>query len=171
MPDNPKYCVSCGATLNASAKFCTVCGAPTAAQPPQPPPVPVGGDAHIAPPTPTPTAPPASPAVDYITIKGERYSTSLTELDLSESSLTNADIEPLRHMTNLTKLYLYINEISDISPLAGLSNLTELYLYDNNISDIRPLAGLTNLTVLSLLSNPITDWSPVAHVADVNGRP
>jgi Leucine-rich repeat (LRR) protein len=95
--------------------------------------------------------------VEYITIKGERYSTSITTLDLSESELTNADIEPLRHMTNLTKLDLYENKNRFVSPLSGLTNLKELYLNSNQISDIGSLSGLPNLTNLWLDGNPLTD--------------
>ncbi|MCL2486492.1 MAG: leucine-rich repeat domain-containing protein, partial [Oscillospiraceae bacterium] len=41
-----------------------------------------------------------------ITIKGVRYSTSLTELDLSNKNLHDIDIIPLKRMTNLTYLDL-----------------------------------------------------------------
>jgi hypothetical protein len=119
-------------------------------------------------PTATPMlAPTAAPAVGYITIKDERYSTSLTELDLRNINLTDADIEPLRHMTNLTDLFLTGNQISDISPLAGLTNLTFLILLSNQISDIGPLAGLTNLTTLSLDSNQIIDIGPLAWLTNL----
>jgi hypothetical protein len=107
-----------------------------------------------------PYALPSAPPADYITIKGERYSTSLTELRLS--GLLGADIEPLRYMTNLTELWLTSTDISDISPLAELKNLKLLGLNINNISDISPLTGLTNLTLLDLGLNQISDISPLA---------
>ena len=94
--------------------------------------------------------------IDYITIKEERYSTSLTELDLSGFGLQNEDIVPLKYMTNLAVLYLHATEISDITPLAELTNLeqfmnlTHLALDYNQISDISPLANLENLTDLGL---------------------
>ena len=84
-----------------------------------------------------------------ILIKGQRYSTSLIGLELSDQNLTSADIEPLQYMTNLT-------------------NLTALYLYNNQISDISALGGLTNLRELGLGGNPISDWSPVDHVPKVD---
>lgn len=178
-------------------------------------------DSHSAPeatPTPDPTpeatpndnggdngAPPVQ-AVESITIKGTEYSTSLTMLWLGIDpdggggiDLTNEDIEPLRHMTNLTELWLSTvgdNRVSDISPLTELSNLEILILESNNISDLSPLSKLTNLTRLSLAgnktpisdvsalsgltkltyldvgsNNQITDWSPVAHVETVIGKP
>ena len=130
---------------------------------------------------------------DYITIGGEQFSTALTELDIGGMGLTDEDIVPLRHMVNLTHLwlennqissisplaeltnlrglYLSGNQISDISPLVDLTNLTGLGLADNQISDISPLAELTNLQRLNLLRNPISDWSPVAHMEHVFGRP
>jgi len=109
--------------------------------------------------------------VDYITIKDVQYSTSLTKLDLSDMDLRNADIEPLKYMTKLTKLYLGNNQISDISSLKGLTHLTGLSLWGNQISDINPLKDWINLWELDLLGNPIIDWSPVSHVPNVEGRP
>jgi Leucine-rich repeat (LRR) protein len=106
-------------------------------------------------------------AVGYITIQGERYSTSLTELDLSKRRLTDVDIEPLRHMTNLTQLELYFNQISDVRPLSGLTNLTELGLNFNQISDIGPLSGLTNLTELDLGRNRISDVGPLSGLTNL----
>ena len=108
------------------------------------------------------TVPALKPTVDYITIKGEQYSTELTELLLMKYGLTDADIEPLKHMTNLTDLSLFYNQISDISPLAGLTNLTSLDLRSNQIKDISALAGLTNLTDIELGYNQVIDASPLA---------
>jgi len=47
-----------------------------------------------------------------------------------------SSIEGAQYLTNLTKLYLYENQISDISAVSGLTNLTSLNLYENQISDI-----------------------------------
>ena len=129
----------------------------------------------------------------FVTIRGVRYSLSLTELSLSFLELTNADITPLRYMTNLTSLSLDYNLISDLTPLSGLTNLTSLHLNANQISNLSPLSGLAGLTVLSLeanqivdltplsglrnlqelylFDNQITNWTHVAHVASVDGRP
>jgi hypothetical protein len=104
---------------------------------------------------------------EYITIKGVEYYTSSWWLILSEFELTDADIEPLKYMVNLTSLSLYRNQISDISPLAGLTNLTLLHLAFNPISDISPLAGLTNLTELHLIYNQISDISPLAGLTNL----
>ncbi|MDR1573145.1 MAG: leucine-rich repeat domain-containing protein [Clostridiales Family XIII bacterium] len=106
-------------------------------------------------------------AVEYITIKGKQYSTSLTELDLSRHGLTDADIEPLRHMTNLTALGLNYNQISDVGPLSGLAALTELHLDRNQISDVNPLSGLTNLRELWLDFNTISDVDPLSGLTNL----
>ena len=94
---------------------------------------------------------------EFITIKGEQYSTRLTELTLRSLELTDSDIKELNKMTNLTDLDLYENQISDISVLSGLTNLTSLALSENTISDISALSGLTNLTYLVLNDNPISE--------------
>jgi Leucine-rich repeat (LRR) protein len=105
--------------------------------------------------------------VEYITIKGERYSTSLTELNLSRMDLTDTDIEPLKYMTSLTELNLDDNQISDIGPLSGLTNLTVLWLDGNQISNAGPLSGLTNLTELWFNDNQISDIGPLSGLINL----
>ena len=124
---------------------------------------PVQEDAPPVPPSPPDEPPPTG--VAYIYIQGERFSTTLTWLSLSFLGLTNADIEPLRYMTNLQTLELSENNISDLSPLAGLTALNSLFLGGNNISDLSPLAGLTALNCLELSwNNNITDLSPLHNL-------
>jgi len=68
---------------------------------------------------------------DFIIIKGEEYNISLTSLEIGDYAsrpLSDADIEPLCHMVNLTSLSLVGNRITDISPLANLTNLYSLSL-------------------------------------------
>ena len=111
--------------------------------------------------------------VTTITIGGREYSTSLTTLDLSNRNLTNSDIEPLRHMTNLTSLDLSWNPISDLQPISGLTRLTSLNLYrlidsqNNRLSDITPLRNLTNLTFLNIGHNSIGDLSPLSGMTNM----
>ena len=90
-----------------------------------------------------------TPSTDYVTIGGQQYSTSLTELHLQSQHLEDEDIVHLRYMTNLTQLSLVNNEISDLTPLSGLHNLTDLFLN----------------------SNPISNWSPISHMEYVYGGP
>lgn len=124
---------------------------------------------------------------EYITIKGERYSTELTELELhivpylTEEpvvpilELGNEDIEPLNKMVNLTSLILQCNEITDLTPLKGLINLKKLCLkgdiemYNDpdvvyvfgSINDISALSGLSALEILELDGNRISNISPL----------
>lgn len=115
---------------------------------------------------------------EYITIKGERYSTDLTELDLHIVpywELENGDIEPLNKMVNLTSLNWWCSEITDLTPLKGLTNLKKLCLkgviegYDDSdvldvlgsINDISALSGLSALEILELDGNCISDVSPL----------
>ena len=108
----------------------------------------------------------------YITIQGQHFSTSITELDFGWSRsgisyLTNEDIIPLKYMTNLTTLDLVNNQITDLSPLANLTSLTSLRLNFNQITDISPLVNLTNLQKLNVGSNQITDISSVAGLVNL----
>jgi len=115
---------------------------------------------------------------DSITIKGERYSTALTELDLSYKELNDDDIKPLKYMSNLTVLNLDVNDIGDLTPLAELKNLTTLIVgkdqeerladnYKNYIHDLTPLSELTSLTKLDLFCNNIVDITPLACLVNL----
>ena len=104
---------------------------------------------------------------EFITIKGEQYSTRLTELTLRSLELTDSDIKELNKMTNLTDLDLYENQISDISVLSELTNLTSLALSENTISDISALSGLTNLKHLYLGRNQISDISALSELTNL----
>ena len=104
---------------------------------------------------------------EYIIIQGVQYSTSLTALDLSEMSLTNEDIEPLKYMMHLERLGLWRNDINDVSPLKNLTNLEFLSLYHNQISDLSPLSNLTNLEELYLNHNQISDVSSLSNLTNL----
>ena len=118
---------------------------------------------------------------EYITIRGEKYCTSLTELWINDVGLTDEDIIPLRYMTNLRFLnlghdFIYywedrdsanLNQVSDLTPLAGLINLESLVLDTNQISDLTPLAGLTNLWALNLSHNQISDLTPMSGLLNL----
>ena len=108
-----------------------------------------------------------TPAEEFIIIKGEKYSTSLTQLFLSDKNLSNEDIKELYKMTNLTSLSLSGNQISDISALKNLTNLTWLSLYNNQIDDISALKKLTNLTCLDLNGNQISDISTLKKLTNL----
>jgi len=100
--------------------------------------------------------------VTSVLVKGIEISADRTELNLVNTELTDADMEPLKYLTNLTVLNLGWNQISDIRALAGLTDLTELRLFDNRISDIGALAGLTDLMYLYLDNDQVGDLSPLA---------
>lgn len=107
------------------------------------------------------------PVEEFITIKGRKYSTSLTKLDLSRKDLSDDDIKPLNKMKNLTYLTLYSNKISDISPIAELTKLTELNLNANEIEDISALSNLTNLTKLNLGVNNVIDIRALSNLTNL----
>lgn len=96
---------------------------------------------------------------DYINIKGKRFSTKLSELDLQNMQLTSSDIIELKYMKKLEILWLNDNNITNLQPISELTSLSELHLGNNNISDISFLAKLKNLTLLSIKNNCINDIS------------
>ena len=114
-------------------------------------------------------APLKQSAVPSITIAGETYSTDQRELNLENRNLTDADIQDLKYMVNLTSLGLGNNQITDLTPLAGLTELRSLGVHGNDLEDLTPLAGLTNLEELRLggggnsgANARISDLSPLS---------
>ncbi len=128
--------------------------------------------------------------VKEITIKGETYSTSLTELNLFSEDLTNSDVKDLKYMKNLTNLKIGFNRsitdisfvkelpnlqsldfslcsVSDISAIKGLSKLKYLSFSDNKVSDISAIKGLSKLKELSMGGNKIKDYSPVKSLSEL----
>lgn len=105
---------------------------------------------------------------DYVTIRGKKYSLSMTSLNLSYIDLGYADLIEVSKMVNLTTLNLSNCKISDISPLSSLTKLKELNLSDNQISDVRPLSTLSNLKTLNLKNNKIIDSSAVESMGIKN---
>lgn len=111
-----------------------------------------------------------------VTIAGEEYSTALTQLNLSGSDVTDADLLSLGEMTNLEELTLPCSSaISDITPVAGLTNLKRLSFTGDwgssspvsNITDFSPIAGLTGLTRLDLVVSSSTDLSFLSGLTEL----
>jgi Leucine-rich repeat (LRR) protein len=114
---------------------------------------------------------------DVITIKDIIYNTELEELNLSELGLNDSDIMPLKHMENLTTLWLSWNNISDISVLKNLTDLTTIVMtgigLGENINantaplDISVLKDLINLKELYLEYNKINDISALENLTNL----
>jgi len=98
-------------------------------------------------------------------LTGLEYCTQLTFLWLGMNQVS--DISPLADLTSLTCLQLDSNQISNIAPLGNLTNLTQLHLGFNQISDISPLSNLADLGLLILWSNQIADISPLASLTNL----
>ena len=127
-------------------------------QPPAQPPAPVD----------VPIVQEQPPESFYVTIGGERFSTSLTRLSLEGWNMQNADITSLRYMTNLNTLVVASVEVSDLTPLSNLTNLTTLMIRDVPATDLSPLAGLVNLESLDLALNQISDITPLSGLTRLN---
>ena len=76
-----------------------------------------------------------------IVFRSEYDIAATTELDLSGKDITDDVVEQIEHLTNLTNLGLWSNQICDITPLGSLTNLTALGLFNNKIhkSEIKRL--------------------------------
>ena len=83
----------------------------------------------------------------------------LQKLTLTECYLSN--IDALGGAANLQYLNLNNNAIRDISPLGSLQNLQELYLAHNAVIDLTSLSALSKLKILDISYNSITTISPI----------
>ena len=116
-----------------------------------------------------------APLVYSVEIAGQRIRRDVTELDLSNSGVTDLsnltllsslqtlnlrgnpleNIYSLQWVTSLRHLDLACNQIQDASPLASLYYLETLDVSSNQINVITPFFTLTNLRELDLSGNHI----------------
>lgn len=96
----------------------------------------------------------------------EKYGFSIDsdEIDLSENSIDNIDINTFKSYNKLEKLYLEENKLTQIEYglFNHLSNLRELWLESNNIVLINRnvFLGLNKLEKVCLNNNPISAMFP-----------
>ncbi len=100
--------------------------------------------------------------VQRIKIAGEMIPIDLTELDLSDRQLTNAQIQNLRHLKQLERLNLKNNFLTDLSCLSGLTELREVTFDNNNVQDIEFTRNMMKLQHISGENSGVTDISPLA---------
>ncbi|MBR1660495.1 MAG: leucine-rich repeat domain-containing protein [Oscillospiraceae bacterium] len=103
--------------------------------------------------------------VEELTLGSARFTTDVTELDLSGQGLQ--DISVLAKCGHLVKLDLRDNEISDLSPLAELHELEKLNLWNNRVWDLSPLMGLTRLSSLDLDGNRLSEIAPLQALSQL----
>ena len=99
--------------------------------------------------------------VQQVKIAGEMLPIDLTELDLSDRQLTNAQIQNLRHLKKLEKLDLKNNFITDLSCLSGLTELKNICFNNNNVQDIEFARDMISLQHISGENSGVTDISPL----------
>jgi Leucine-rich repeat (LRR) protein len=82
-------------------------------------------------------------------------------IHLSDTSVKDADLEAIKGMPQIRRLYLQNTAITDegLANLAGLENLEILSLNKTKITDagLKNLVGLSNLKTLSLSNSKVTD--------------
>lgn len=75
--------------------------------------------------------------------------------------LTDAELAPIKYLTELEALDLGHMYYTDLSFLENMPRLRYLILVEANYRDISPIAGLENLYYLELFNNTINDISPL----------
>ena len=104
---------------------------------------------------------------ETVIIAGNTYYTDEIGLYISDTELTQQDLNQLRYFTDLQYLDLDHCGITDLSWISGLTKLVELDLYGNPITNIAPLANLTNLEYLCLWDTEVSDISPLAGLTNL----
>ncbi|MBP7052471.1 MAG: tetratricopeptide repeat protein [Phycisphaerae bacterium] len=86
-------------------------------------------------------------------------------LDLSNMPIS--ELEPLRGMARLKRLYLHQTQASDLAPLASLTGLRELSLSQTRVSTLEPLTAMTNLKMLWLDDTDAADLGPLRNLTSL----
>lgn len=107
---------------------------------------------------------PSQEPVNEVVIAGKSYSLDTKSINLQGKGVTDADIENLKYLTNLTNLQLSDNSgITDLSALSGLTKLESLWLDNTGISDISPISGCKNLRELGIKNTKVKDISVISN--------
>ena len=88
--------------------------------------------------------------------------TQLTDLEIRNFSLSNADLSAIAGLPNLTRLTLSDCSLSTIEKLSSLRNLVYLDLSGNTIRDIDALSFMSELHELDLSSNAVTSLNAIS---------
>lgn len=88
--------------------------------------------------------------------------TQLTDLEIRNFSLSNADLSAITGLPNLTRLTLSGCSLSTIEKLSSLRNLVYLDLSGNTIRDIDALSFMSELHELDLSSNAVTSLNAIS---------
>ncbi len=106
---------------------------------------------------------------EFITIKGEQYSSLEHHLTLRD--VCEDDLIDLHKMVNLRYLSLYFSETSDISflgeSLSGLNMLEGLSISGDNIVDISFIEKLIGLKDLTLYTSNLSDISAIQNLTNL----
>lgn len=101
-----------------------------------------------------------------ISMDGQTFPDSVTELDLSGRELS--DISVLSACRSLIKLDLSDNNITDLSPLMDIPGLKELYIDGNNVSNLRPLMALHSLQLIHAERNAVSSTVPLSGLIELS---
>ena len=106
-----------------------------------------------------------SPLVYTVEIAGQSIRRNVTELDLSNQSLS--DISNLTLLSELEKLTLRGDNLENIYSLQWIISLKHLDLACNKIQDATPLASLYQLETLNVSSNSLTSIAPFVGLTNL----
>jgi Leucine-rich repeat (LRR) protein len=91
---------------------------------------------------------------------------SVTKLDFYGSDKV-VSLAPIKGLTTLVELDLYMTKVADLKPIASMTALKKLELYATEVTDLSPIAKLTGLTYLGLYMVKVADWAPVKGLVNL----
>lgn len=108
--------------------------------------------------------------LDRIRFKDAGLDAISTLSNLRELAVRQAEVKGtgLRHFSNLQSLDVTLCPLTDLQSLKGMKGLRRLWAGDTFVTDLAPIAGLTNLEDLDLHGTGIRD-DAVVHLQNLRG--
>lgn len=88
--------------------------------------------------------------------------TKLKILQATKAGITTVD--PIKHITTLTHLFLNENALTDHAQIANLTNLQELQVNKTGLSNLSWIQNLNQLNLLGIMDNGIADFEPLVSL-------
>ena len=92
---------------------------------------------------------------------------NLTEINISNNKNIN-NLDPLKEVTNLKKIFCSGTPITDLTPLKDLIDLQILEANNTKINNLKPLAGLTSLEKLSIENSGLNNLQGLENLHALN---
>jgi len=98
-----------------------------------------------------------------VVVNGELVLSNARSYENHDSNVTDKDLENLKYLSNLERLWLFAPQITNISFVSGMKDLKSFSVVSQNIVDLDALKNCRNLEVLNLFHTKLTDLDILAE--------